>query len=293
MALVLGLAVALTYGTADFFGGLATKANAAFVVVAVSQAWGLVVLAAAGAALGIGDPSGADLVLGGATGAAGLAGVGLLYRALAAGAMGKVAPVTAVGAAVLPVGWGLATGERPGPVALAGVVVALVAVSVVAGGGPAGQGAAGSGSAGSGPAGAAGAGRGPLVLAAGAGGAFGVLFILLAATSDASGLAPLVAARAVSVALVVATAALTRRSLRVAPGTGATVAGAGLLDMAANVLFLLAARRGLLSLVAVLASLYPAATTVLARVVLGERLSRGQLAGIALALAGLVLIAGG
>lgn len=283
VALVLGLAVAVVYGSADFLGGLATRRNPTFAVVALSQAWGLVVLGAA-SAVAASDPTVAprDLALGGAAGVVGLLGVALLYQALAAGSMGVVAPVTAVGAAVLPLGWGLASGERPAPVSLVGVVVALVAVALVAGGRPTGAGL---------PAGEQ--SRRHLGLAAGAGTAFGVLFILLAGTGAGAGLSPLVAARVASLTLLAVTAVAIRPQLRLAPGSGATVAGAGLLDMGANVLFLLAARRGLLSLVAVLASLYPAATSVLARAVLGERLGRVQVAGLGLALVGLVLIASG
>jgi drug/metabolite transporter (DMT)-like permease len=281
VAIVLGLAVAVVYGSADFLGGLATRRNPTFTVVALSQGWGLVVLAGASTVLGDADFASRDLVLGAAAGAVGLVGVALLYQALADGSMGVVAPITAVGAAVLPLAWGLSSGERPPATSLVGVVVALVAVALVAGGG--------SGDVGPAPRGS----RRHLALAGGAGTAFGVLFILLAATGDDAGLSPLVAARVASLTLLAAAAAVIRPRLRLAPGTGAAVAGAGMLDMAANVLFLLAARRGLLSLVAVLASLYPAATSLLARAVLGERLQRVQVGGLGLALVGLVLIASG
>ncbi|HEV2766444.1 MAG TPA: EamA family transporter [Acidimicrobiales bacterium] len=282
MALALGLAVAVVYGTADFLGGLATRRNPAFVVVALSQVWGVVVLAAASAVLTDATPAPRDLALGAAAGVVGLLGVGLLYQALSSGSMGVVAPITAVGAAVLPLAWGLASGERPAVVSLVGIVVALVAVALVAGGAPPGAAAA-----------VARHSRRPLGLAIGAGAAFGVLFILLAGTRADAGLSPLVAARVASLAILAVAVLAMRPPLRVAPGSGAAVAGAGLLDMAANVLFLLAVRRGLLSLVAVLASLYPAATSVLARTVLGERLGRLQVGGLGLALVGLVLIAAG
>lgn len=292
MTLALGLAVALTYGAADFLGGVATRRNRPFAVVALSQAWGVVVLVVSLALDGIATPSSADLVLGGGAGAFGLVGVTLLYRALASGAMGVVAPVTAVGAAVLPLAWGLAAGERPSLPALAGVAVALTAVAMIA----------------RAPASSPGVGGPaavspkcsfrlhrhlPLALGAAAGVAFGVVFILLAETSDDAGLSPLMVGRVVSVTLLATTGAITHQRARLVPGTGATVAGAGMLDMAANVLFVLAARRGLLSVVAVLASLYPAATTLLARIVLRERLASIQVAGLALALAGLALIAYG
>ena len=282
VALALGLAVAVVYGTADFLGGLATRRNPAFAVVALSQIWGLVVFAAASAIVTDATPAPRDLALGAAAGVVGLLGVALLYQALAAGSMGVVAPITAVGAAVLPLAWGLGSGERPAVISLVGVVVALVAVALVAGGAPRGAAAE-----------VAHHSRRPLALAIGAGAAFGLLFILLAGTGAGAGLSPLVAARVASLTVLAVAVLAMRPSLRVAPGSGAAVAGAGLRDMAANVLFLLAARRGLLSLVAVLASLYPAATSVLARTVLGERLGRLQVGGLGLALVGLVLIAAG
>ena len=278
MAVVLGLLVALSYGVGDFLGGLSSKRNRAVAVVAVSQVCSLSVLVVGFALVRPDVAAGRDLALGAVTGAVGLVGLVLLYRGLAAGAMGVVAPVTAVGAAVLPVAWGLLSGERPSPPALAGVVTALVAVALVASGDVAEDAAAG---------------RREIALALGAGTAFGIVFILLAETSEDSGFWPLLSARAVQVALLGLVLVTTRVPLRVEPGTRRLTAGAGLLDVTANALFLLAAREGLLSLVSVLSSLYPAGTVVLARVVLGERLKPPQLAGIGLALAGVTLIAAG
>jgi drug/metabolite transporter (DMT)-like permease len=189
-----------------------------------------------------------------------------------------VAPVTAVGAAVVPLVVGLATGERPAVLALVGAVVALGAVALVAGGheeeatGPAPS-------------------RSPLLLALGAGAAFGFVFVILGATDEASGFWPLLGGRLVSVSLVCAWLVRSRTPLVPRPGTRLVVVGAGLLDVTANGLYLLAVREGLLSLVAVLSSLYPAATVVLARVVLHERLKPAQLAGLGLGLAGVTLIA--
>jgi drug/metabolite transporter (DMT)-like permease len=188
--------------------------------------------------------------------------------------------------------WGLATGERPSAVALAGVGVALVAVGLIAGA-PTHQ---------DHPEDAAvlpvSRVIGPACLS---GLGFGAIFVLLGATSDHAGLWPLVVARPTAIALTVATLALVawrrRRPLRpaIVPARAAwpTLAVAGTFDITANATYLAATNRGLLSIVAVLSSLYPASTVVLARVVLGERLHRMQLAGLALAAAGIAAMATG
>jgi drug/metabolite transporter (DMT)-like permease len=126
----------------------------------------------------------------------------------------------------------------------------------------------------------------------GAGVGFGVFFILIA-QSESAELWTLTFARMGSISVLVVIATVTRAAIRPGPGVGPLIAGAGVLDMVANLLFLMAERRGLLTLVAVIAALYPAATVVLARVVLHERLSRSQLIGLALAAVGIGLIAAG
>jgi drug/metabolite transporter (DMT)-like permease len=278
VAVFLGVLVALSYGAGDFLGGLGTRAQAVTTVVLASQASALVVLL-----IGVpleGAPFGWDDVgLGALAGGVGVVGVLLLYQGLATGAMGVVAPITAVGAAVVPLAVGLATGERPGALALLGAVVALGAVALVAGGGEAESPAPGSGAS-------------PVLLAAGAGVAFGLVFVVLAGTDDASGFWPLLGGRTVSVALVGLWLLRSRGTpVLPRPGTRLVVVGAGLLDVTANGLYLLAVREGLLSVVAVLSALYPAGTVVLARVVLGERLRVRQLVGLGLGLAGVTMIA--
>ncbi|NNL70210.1 MAG: DMT family transporter, partial [Acidimicrobiia bacterium] len=210
---------------------------------------------------------------GGVSGALGLV---LLYRGLSRGTMSVVAPLSAVMTALVPVGWGLISGERPSLLALVGVPTAVAAIALISG-------AATGLRDGLGP----GVGSGIL-----AGVGFGVFFILLAETESAE-LWTLTFARTASITLLVVLAVATGSSLRPGTGTGRLVLGAGALDMAANVFFLLAERRGLLSLVSVITALYPAATMLLARFVLGEQLSRSQLAGLALAAAGVGMIAGG
>jgi drug/metabolite transporter (DMT)-like permease len=285
VAVVLGLLVAAAYGAADFFGGLSSKRSPVAAVVVLSQLIGLALVAVL-VPIGGGRPTLHDLELGAAAGAFGGVGLVCLYRGLAIGRMSVVAPITAVGAAVVPVVWGLAArGERPSTASLVGVVVAVVAVGFIS------RSADEAVDGGVGPVASAAT---TLALAVVAGIGFGAVFVLLAETSADAGFWPLLGARASSITLLGLGALGTGRTLR--PGGGGAgwlIVWAGLLDMTANAVYLLASRRGLLALVAVLSSLYPAGTVVLARIVLRERLVRVQLAGLAMALAGIVLIAAG
>lgn len=283
MAVVLGLLVAATYGAADFFGGLSSKRASVPAVVVLSQLTGAPFLVGLVAITG-GDPSLRNLGYGAIAGIFGALGLVCLYRGLSSGRMSVVAPVTAVGAALVPVAWGLLRGERPGTLAMIGVVLALIAVGLISrtdddllDGDETPE-------------------RPPprsfLPLAVLAGLGFGMVFVLLSLTDDDAGFWPLAAGRMVSIPLLAAGTVATGRSFAIGSRAGAaTIAAAGLLDMTANALFLLASRQGLLALVGVLSSLYPASTVVLARFVLDERLLRVQVAGLALAIAGVVLIA--
>ncbi|TDD09111.1 DMT family transporter [Nonomuraea deserti] len=274
MTVILAAACAVVYGTADFFGGLATKRTQVLSVVVLSQIAGLALI------LGLlpllpGAFSDTALSWGLAAGMSGAAGLVLFYRALATGVMSVVAPTTAVTSAALPVVFGLAIGERPVFWALVGVALALGSVLLVSQD-------------------SSGGGHGPFTsvaaaLAAGAG--FGGFFILLSMAPHESGLWPLVGARLSSVTTVALLALITRRALRPRSGSLRIIVAAGVLDMTANVLFLLAQQDGLLSLVAVLVSLYPASTLLLARHVLGERLRAVQVTGVACALGAVALIA--
>lgn len=277
MAVLLGVLVALSYGAGDFLGGLSSRRVNPAIVALTSQLVGWSLLVVLVAVLPERHPPVADLVRGAVAGSVGLIGLVLLYRGLAAGAMSVVAPITAVGAAVLPVAWGLLTGEQPGPVHLVGVVVALAAVSLVSMPAPGAEPV---------PERAREVG---LALVSGA--AFGVVFILLGDTTKASGMWPLLAARSASATVMAAVLLARRTQVRVPSGSRLLVIGTGALDVTANAIFVLAARIGLLSLVAVVSSLYPVSTVVLARVVLHERVSRRQQVGLGLAIAGVVLIA--
>ena len=281
VAVLLGLAVAASYGAADFFGGLASKRSTTASVVLLSQAFALAALVAL-AAVAASSPDRRDLAIGAMVGVAGGIGLLLLYRGLAIGRMSVVAPITAVGAAVVPFVWGVGRGERPSPLGWIGAVVALGAVVLVSRAPPSDATLDG-----------AHVDRPVHVVvgtAAGAGLAFGVIFILLSETSRDAGVWPLIASRVSLITLLGAGALMTRQALRPASGAVPTIVVTGLFDAAANGLYLLAVHRGLLSLVAVLSSLYPVATVVLARAVLGERLAPSQLVGLGLGLAGVVLI---
>jgi drug/metabolite transporter (DMT)-like permease len=276
VAVVLALASAVVYGAADFLGGLSSRRASVFGVVAVSQVVGLLALLALLPWLG-GPVGPADLAWGTAAGLAGAAALVIFFRTLASGVMSVVAPVTALTAAAVPVLVGLLGGNRIGPWAAAGIVLALGAVVLVsAEGGLSALRAARPAS---------------LAPALAAGTAFGLFFVLLDRTSQESGLTPLVAARLASVAFVLVVALAGRRSLKVGRTALPLVALSGLGDMTANALFLLATQQeGQLAITGVLASLYPVSTVLLAQALLRERLAPAQLAGLGTAVAAVVLI---
>ncbi len=287
MVVALSLAVAVFYGAADFCGGLATRRASALAVVVWSQAAGLLVLLAALPFVpGVFSPS--DLVVSLVCGVCGTLAVGLLYRGLAIGVMGVVSPITAVLCAALPVAWGIGRGERPAALALVGIAFALVAVVLVSAATPA------SAQPTAPLAGTAAKRRGRIPPgipeALGAGVAFGIFFIALAQAHRDAGLYPLLGTRVISMLLLLGGACALRRPLRVARPGLPTIALCGALDMGANVLYILAAHAGALSIVAVLSSLYPAATVALAGLVLRERLVRAQWAGVGVAFAGVLCI---
>jgi uncharacterized membrane protein len=276
MAVVLAVSSAVVYGASDFLGGLASRRATVFGVVALSQLAGLMALLALLPWLG-GPVTRADLGWGAAAGLVGATGLLVFFRALSRGVMSVIAPVTAVTAAAVPVLAGLLGGNRIGPVAGAGILLALIAVVLVSAEGGLGQLRA-----------ARPANLGAPLLA---GTAFGCFFVLLDRTSADAGLTPLVAARIASFALVVVVALVGRRPLRVGRGALPFVLASGVGDMTANALFLLATQQeGQLAITGVLASLYPVSTVVLAQSLLRERLVRAQFAGLAAAIGAVVLI---
>lgn len=287
MEIVLALGSALAYGVSDFTGGVLTKKAHVFTVILLSQLVSSAILILA-LPFWDGSFSWRAVQWGAAGGVAGMAGAALLYRGLAIGRMGVVAPITAVLAAAIPLSFALAVGERPGSVALIGVVVGLVAVVLI------------SSSPEPDPTDAAvetspstsmlSGGRG-VVEALGAGAGFGLFFILLERTPGESGLWPLVGTRVSMVAFVALLAAVAGASIRPSTGLGRSLILLGIINLGADLLFLLATRTGLLSLVAVTTSLYPAATVALARVFLNERMVQQQLIGLVCAALSVTLIA--
>ncbi len=274
MSPFLALLSALSYGAADFLGGIATrKSERVFSVVVISQMVGLSLILVSLAVTG-GDLVQGDVGWAAAGGVAGATGLLLLYRGLSIGTMSVVAPLSAILTAVVPVGWGIVTGERPSLLAAVGILIALIAIVLVSGGGRP-------------------INRGPgLLEGIGAGIGFGVFFILISNTESAE-LWTLTFARLSSISVIAAVALIVGAPLRPGKGVGRLIIGAGVLDMIANLLFLLAERRGLLTLVSVISALYPASTVVLARIVLHERLTRVRLIGLGLAAVGVGLISAG
>jgi len=278
---LLALASAVLYGSADFFGGLTARRANTIATVVWSQFAGLVLLLLALPFLPAATVSSRDWIWGFSAGFSGGIGVAFLYRALAVGTMAVVAPTTAVIAAMIPVLFAFAVGERLRPLTFAGVALALVAIVLVSRPASAQTTDADSPRRGFPP------GFGLALLS---GVSVGIFFLSLARTSIAAGMWPLIAARISSITLFVAIAFIAKRTLlmdRTATGT-ATLGGA--LDMAANAVYMTAARIGPLSIVVTLASLYPASTVLLARWILKEHLSWAQLAGLVAALCAVVLI---
>jgi len=276
VAALFSLLSAATYGIGDFCGGMATKRASAAAVLLWSHVVGLSLVIAA-VPFVAGELTAHDVVIGAIGGLGGAAGVGLLYQALAIGPMSVVAPVTALLAAAVPVVAGVASGERPGLGATVGMGMALVAIVLVS--------AEGGGS-------LRPADRRGVNYAMGSGLGFGLFFVALSYTGDDAGVWPLVAARLASVTVMVVLALAGRVDATIAAGPGRPLtAAAGALDVLANVLYLLAVRRGLLSVVSVLSSLYPVSTIILARVVLGERFIAIQRVGMALAISAAIFMA--
>jgi drug/metabolite transporter (DMT)-like permease len=275
VAVLLALASALVYGVADYTGGRASRVHPAFVVTFVGQAVVAPVLLVAALASGTPFPDGSTVwwsMAGGAIGSLALAG---LYYSFSHGAITIVAPVSAAVGAIVPLLVGLATGDRPGGLAVSGMLVAVIAVVLVSG--------------------AVGERHVPtpssvVALAAAAGAGFGFMYVALARTADDAGIWPVAIARWPT--LVVLGAACVLSGAR--PGAQRSVLVlavlAAVLDNAANLLYLLSTREGLLSVVAVISSLYPASTVTLAFVLDRERVSRWQAAGMVLVAVALVLV---
>ena len=276
IAVLLALLGAASYGVSDFLGGLFGKRASPWAVAATAGVGGAA-CATVLALVNPGHPGTADLAWGAAAGVGNGTGTAFLYRGLSSGRMGVVAPVSGVLAVALPVVVGVVTGERPGPLVWLGIVAAVPAIWLVAR--EPGDGQPGSGS---------GARDGVL-----AGLGFGALFTCLGQVPDVAGFWPLVLNQLVSIVVIAVAAGVLGATWlpRTAPAWGGVTAG--VLGGLATTAFLLATHHGLLSVSAVLISLYPAFTILLAAAVLREHVHRTQAWGLGLCGAAVVLVAVG
>lgn len=272
--IVLASVSAAVWGIADFSGGKAAQRASPLAVTTVSQVLGLPVLLLCLAVVP-GVPRLADIAWGVTAGVAGCLGIILLYRALASGAMVVVAPVTAVTAAVIPVSVGFAVDSALAAASLVGTGCAVVAIGLVSLGPP-----------------AAGTVVAPRLIghALASGAMFGAFFALLGQASEDAGMWSLAAVRLGSVPFAVLLMLGSRTPWRLPGAVMPWVVAAGLLDVGANALYVAAAARGHLSIVAAVASLYPVSTVLLALTVHRERVRPVQISGLALAAAALVLV---
>ncbi len=276
MGALLALGAAISFGISDVAGAVAARRRSALAVSIGVQLAGLPLLIIALTVLP-GTISARAIAIGAIAGAIGNLGLVLYLRSMAVGPVGVISPVSAVVGAGVPVAWGvLIAGDQLAPWQLGGVVAGLVAVVMVAWSPNASMRAYGS--------------RGPIVAFV-AGIFFGMFFVLLDATPPDSGLWPLLGARLAGTASLGLILVVAKRPATLA-GVGKLVLLSGIGDMAANIFFLLATRTGLLSLASLLSSLYPVVALLLARQLLGERLTRLQATGVVLAMAatGLLVI---
>lgn len=273
MPAFLAVLSSLTFGASDFIGGLAARRVPTLVVVVWSELIGLITILAVAPLFGPPDITRIEVAWSGAAGVAGAFGFILLFEGLARGRMAVVSPMTAVVGAAVPVVVGIALGERPELLAWAGMLLALPAVWMVSAVG--GDATRRSSHAGYG-------------VAAGIG--FGLFFIFMAQTSEASGLWPLAVARASALLVMLPTARIRNVSLGWPRTAAWQVVAVGVGDIAANAFFLVAVRSGLISLVAVLSSLYPIVTVLLARFVNREHMRVTQAIGVAMSVVAVAAI---
>ncbi|SMC51705.1 EamA-like transporter family protein [Kibdelosporangium aridum] len=272
LMILLSVAGACAYGVADFLGGLASRKAHVLRVVVISAPASLAIELVLWPVLGAAWNAG-SLGWGALSGVASAFAFSLLYLALSIGPMSIMAPITAIVSALLPAVVGLVGGERLSVAGLIGIPVAVGAIVLVTVSRT-----------------SAAVSLKAIIVAVLAGAAIAVQLITLDAAPHDSGVAPLIVGRTVSSLLVFSVVLFVRTSDK-GKVPVVVAAAAGCLDSLANLLFLLAAREGMLSISAVIVALYPAATVVLAAVVLKERIRRSQWLGLAAAATGVILLA--
>jgi drug/metabolite transporter (DMT)-like permease len=275
LSILFGLLSAVTWGAGDFCGGLASKRTNVYAVVVTSQTIGTGLLIGLTLVFRETLPPVSDLLWGAAAGMAGAIGLLALYRGLASGRMGLVAPVSAVGAAALPVIFAAFLEGLPGVLTLIGFVAALGGIWLL--------------SRPDSPTALA-LRLNDLGLPVAAGLGFGLFFVLIAQGNEHATFWPLIAARLASVSLMTLMARVNRSSVLPERSQLGLVALSGVLDAGGNAFFSLAVQAGRLDVAAVLSSLYPASTVLLAWLILKERLTRWQWVGVLVALTAIVLI---
>ena len=273
LAVFYGFSSALVWGAADFSGGLATKKARVVAVVFFSQIVGLICMT--GVAVGTGEPIPPlrVLMLGGAAGFAGILGLVIFYHSLANGRMGLVAPLSAITAAILPIGWAAVRLGFPAGSQMAGLLVAVIAIWLLSSEPVTGEKSSDS-----------------LLLPILAGVGFGLFFIGIGEASKNAVFWPLVASKTVSIAVMTILMGLRKTPLPETQTTWSLIVLAGVLDVTGNGLYALAAHTGRLDIAATLGSMYPAATVLLAFIILKEPLRRNHWTGLIFALAALFLI---
>ena len=275
MALLAAAFSSVVFGIADFAGGFATRRLSVRQVVLYSQAVGLVAVVAAAPLIGSETVRPADWAWGAVAGIFGMVGLLLLYEGLAKGRISVVSPLAAITGIVVPTVFGALNGERPEALAVAGIVLAFPAIALISYSEDHSESELW---------------RGGLLHGLAAGCGFGGFFILISRTADASGMWPLVSARAASVTVVLGLLLVARNLSIPPPFHWPVIALAGVADILANVFFVIATRGSLLIIASVIVSLYPASTLVLARVVFGERTTSLQRWGLVLGSAAVVAI---
>jgi drug/metabolite transporter (DMT)-like permease len=270
---VLGLLSALAWGAGDFGGGMLARRAPLFGVVAGTQLIGMVVALGLAGVRGEGVPEGTDVAWSVAAGVCGVIGITSLYRGLAVGRMGVVAPVTGVLAAVVPVSVGFLTEGLPQPAVILGIAAALLAVVLVT--------------------------RAPghledrpsgLAWGLLAGPGIGLFNVCIGQLSGEGAFGPLVLIRLLQAAVLGILIVAWRQPWRVERSLVLPLVGVGLLDMTGNAAFIFATQAGQLAIASILSSLYPVATVLLAITILRERLTRSHLVGVGLTAAAIVLI---
>ncbi len=272
LSATLALTAAISWGAGDFTGGIATRRMGAFRTVLFGYSLGLVALTVLALARSEPLPSPTDLGWGALAGVCGMVGLGFLYRGFSSGRMGIVAPVSGVLTAGIPVIFNAFTHGLPDGLKLAGFGVALLGIWFLSrpekfGVRPAGLG---------------------MAIMAGLG--FGSFFTLLGQVSKEAVLWPLVSGRLAACIMMLLIVLLTRRPVLIRQSPWGLLTVVGVLDATGNLFFLLAVQSGRLDVAAVLASLYPAVTTLLARFILKERMTLLQVAGVAAAMLAIVMI---